>query len=162
MTMKHYARLADGLVVETKDLPAEFDLEALFGAGHGWIEAPAEVAEGWRHDGETFTAPSAPKPDPTSVLIGLKDEAGRLIHGVISATGQANLSLAMALIAATAEADRTKAEREMVKTAREGRAWIDAVRARVADLARNAGATPEGEERWPQPSKAVVALAKQF
>lgn len=62
MTEKHYARVIEGLVVETKDLPQAFDLDALFGEGHGWVEAPADVAAGWSCDGSGFSAPTIPQP----------------------------------------------------------------------------------------------------
>jgi hypothetical protein len=162
MTTKHYARPVDGIVVEVKDLPDDFDLDALFGPDHGWVEAQAEVAQGWLYKGKKFSAPLASHPEMESLLSGLKAEASRHIFATISATAQSNLLLAVSLASAKAASARTAEERDLLATAEEGRAWIDAVRAWVRVLTDNGGVTPEGHGRWPEPNAAVRDLAARF
>lgn len=163
MTDKHYARVVDGVVVEVKDLPASFDLDALFGPDHGFVEAPAQTAAGWRRGAAGgFEPPPPPAIDRDSLLAGLKAEASRHIFATISATAQSNLLLAVGLASAKAASARTAEERDLLAVADEGRAWIDAVRARVQSLAAANGETPDGEERWPEPSEAVRGLAAKF
>ncbi|UQS95096.1 tail fiber assembly protein [Pseudanabaena phage Pam3] len=162
MTDKHYARVVDGLVVETKTLPADFNLDDLFGPDHGWVEAPLEVEQGWRKVGAKFAPAPPPERDPASILAGLKAEASRHIFATISATAQSNLLLAVGLASAKAPSARTPEERDLLNVADEGRAWIDAVRARVHALAEHDGVTPKGEDRWPAPSEAVLEMAAKF
>lgn len=160
--MKHYGRMIAGVVVEIKDLPGDFDIEALFGPEHGFVSLPAKVEAGWLQDGAKFVAPPNPTLDQASILAGLKAEAGQTIGAVISTAAQLNLNAAMNVITTKLPAERSDDDRAFARTFAEGHAWIQAVRARIPVLMKGNGETPRGEERWPMPSSPVVDLARRY
>ena len=60
--MKTYARIQDGLVAEL--LETDGDITSMFSPALIWVDISSlfNVAEGWRYDGTSFEAPSAPPP----------------------------------------------------------------------------------------------------
>lgn len=101
--------------------------------------------------------------DPERVpLATLKAEAGQIITAVVSPTAQLNLNAAMNVIGAKSIASRTADEQKFAATFAEGHSWIQAVRARVNELHSNGGKTPDGEDRWPEPSQTVRDLAAAY
>lgn len=134
--------------------------------GQGWVlpdgavELP--VAE-WQTAAEVARQPSpAAEPTPEERLLALKAEAGRVISAVVSTTAQLNLNAAMNVIGAKPTSARSVEERAFAETFAEGHAWIQAVRTRIPALLATSGQTPDGEERWPQPSQAVRDLAAAY
>jgi hypothetical protein len=72
-SMKKYARIQDGLVVEL--LTTERDITTMFNPALVWVDVSshAAISEGWRIDGDNSTPPSAsPPPAPAPTLAELQ------------------------------------------------------------------------------------------
>ena len=48
----------------------------IVGSVPGSIECPSEVGVGWTHDGSTFTAPTAPEPEPPEPVTRIERRQG--------------------------------------------------------------------------------------
>lgn len=63
--MRNYARVQDGVVVET--FATDADITTLFHPDMGWIEAPIGAVEGWTYSFGNFTAPDSTVADLSGV-----------------------------------------------------------------------------------------------
>lgn len=99
--MKNYARVVDGIAVETIEIPDDFNLNGIYVADVAaqFVACTADVASGWTYAGKKFSAPVASPPSPQDLTAYAAsrryavETGGILLNGMQVMTDRASQSL---------------------------------------------------------------------
>lgn len=103
-------------------------------------------------------SPGTPFTGPVPTEIGVKEECKRRIYEAASIATQNNLTAAMVLL--SVKTDRTEAENADLALFGQAMAWINAMRAKCAELIGDPDFTKD--EKWPALSDELKAFAARF
>ena len=92
----------------------------------------------------------------------VKAECKCRIYDVMSAETQMNITAVSVSIAAKPASNRSAAEKEALATAQAALAWVDAMRARAAELAADPGADFKADAAWPAVPDEVIRLVERY
>ena len=92
----------------------------------------------------------------------VKAECKRRIYAVMSAETQMNITAVSAAIAAKPASNRTAEEKATLAAAQAALAWVDAMRARAAELAGNPDVDYRSDAAWPAVPDEVMQLVERY
>ncbi len=92
----------------------------------------------------------------------VKAECKRRIYAVMSAEAQMNITAVSAAIAAKPASSRTAEEKATLAAAQAALAWVDAMRARAAELAADPNADLRSAGDWPAVPDEVKQLVERY
>ena len=92
----------------------------------------------------------------------VKAECKRRIYAVMSAETQMNITAVSAAIAAKSASSRTAEEKATLAAAQAALAWVDAMRARAAELAADPNADLRSAGAWPAVPDEVKQLVERY
>ncbi len=92
----------------------------------------------------------------------VKRECKRRIYAVLSAETQMNMTAAAAAISSKPASSRSAEEKAVLAGLQAALGWVDAMRARAAELVTDTDADYLSDEAWPAPPAEVAQVAARF